>query len=313
MFIKSIKYTVYLGYIWLALFPLSSCQKKGTADKIKVDFSLREEIPHFAPDSQMPLAAAVSALISPQENFLFYNGIFEYVSEKIGRKIIYKQRKTYREVNDLLSRQDLDFAFIGAGAYVEAKKEFDAQILAVPQIGQKAESSGYIIVRKTSKLAEFEDLKDRSFAFTDPLSNTGCIYPTYLVKVLHQAPEKFFSRVIFTYAHDYSIQAVAGGIVDAAGVNSLIFDYIQKNHPEKTAAVKIIKKSMPFGMPPFVVNPKIDPNLKNSLQKILLDMGDDPEGRAVLLRLGIERFVPGNDGEYGFIRTMNNIISDRKS
>lgn len=313
MFIKSIKYIVFIGYSCLAVFPLASCQKRGPDDKFKVDFSRREEIPRLAPDSQMPLAAAVSALISPQENFFYYNRIFDYVSEKIGRKIIYKQRKTYREVNDLLSRQDLDFAFIGAGAYVEAKKEFDAQILAVPQIDQKAESYGYIIVRKTSNLAEIEDLKGRSFAFTDPLSNTGCIYPTYLVKVLRRTPEKFFSRVIFTYAHDYSIQAVAGGIVDAAGVNGLIFDYIQKIHPEKTAAVKIIKKSMPFGMPPVVVNPKIDPNLKNRLQKILLNMGDDAEGRAILLPLGIERFVQGNDDEYGFIRAMNSFISDKSS
>lgn len=313
MFIKTIKHIVYLGYIGLVVFTLPSCQKQGPADKIEVDFSLREEIPHLAPDSQMPLAAAVSALISPQENFFYYNRIFEYISEKLGRKIIYKQRKTYREVNDLLSRQDLDFAFIGAGAYVEAKKEFDAQILAVPQMGQKAESYGYIIVRKTSNLAEIEDLKGHSFAFTDPLSNTGCIYPTYLVQVLHQTPEKFFSRVIFTYANDYSIQAVAGGIVDAAGVNGLIFDYIQKKHPEKTIAVKIIKRSMPFGMPPVVVNSKIDPNLKNRLQKILLDMGDDAEGRAILLPLGIERFVQGDDNEYGFIRAMNSFISDKSS
>lgn len=313
MFIKLIKYIGCIGYIWLAVFPLSSCQKRGPDEKFKVDFSRREEIPYLAPDPQMPLTAAVSAMISPQENFFFYNRIFEYISKKIGRKIIYKQRKTYREVNDLLSRQDLDFAFIGASAYVEAKKEFDAQILAVPQIGQKTEYYGYIIVRKTSNLAEIEDLKGHSFAFTDPLSNTGCIYPTYLVKVLHQTPENFFSRVIFTYAHDYSIQAVVSGLVDAAGVNGLIFDYIQKIHPEKTAAVKIIKKSMPFGMPPVVVNPKIDPNLKDRLQKILLNMGDDAEGRAILFPLGIERFVPGNDGDYGFIRAMNNVISDKKS
>jgi len=312
MFIKMIKFIVYLGYIGLTVFTLSSCQKKGAADKIEVDFSLREEIPRRTPDSQTPLAAAVSAVISPQENFFFYNRIFDYVSKKIGRKIVYKQRKTYREVNDLLSRQDLDFAFICSGAYVEAKKEFDAQILAVPQIGQKTEYYGYIIVRKTSNLSEFEDLKDHSFAFTDPLSNTGCIYPAYLVKVLDPTGGKFFSRVIFTYAHDNSIQAVASGIVDAAGVSGLIFDYIQKIHPEKTAALKILKKSMPFGMPPVVVNPKIDPNLKTRLQKIFLDMGDDTEGRAILFPLGIERFVPGNDSEYGFIRAMNSFISDKK-
>jgi ABC-type phosphate/phosphonate transport system substrate-binding protein len=123
MFIKLIKYIGCIGYIWLAVFPLSSCQKRGPDNKFKVDFSRREEIPYLAPDPQRPLTAAVSAMISPQENFFFYNRIFEYISKKIGRKIIYKQRKTYREVNDQLSRQELDFAFIGASAYVEAKND----------------------------------------------------------------------------------------------------------------------------------------------------------------------------------------------
>ena len=119
-------------------------------------------------------------------------------------------------------------------------------------------------------------------------------------------------RISAPSARPIPIQAVVSGIVDGAGVNGLIFDYIQKIHPEKKAALKILKKSMPFGMPPVVVNPKIDPNLKTRLQKIFLDMGDDAEGRAILFPLGIERFVPGNDSEYGFIRAMNSFISDKK-
>src|SRR4030066_989571 len=155
MSIKSIVIVILVplsGFISVLAF--SSCQEKSHANKIKVDFSNREKVHSVVKNSKLPLVAAVSAITSPQENFSFYSKIFDYISKRIGRQIVFKQRKTYREINELLARRELDFSFICSGGYVEAKKDFDAQILAVPQIGQKTEYYGYIIVRKTSNLSE---------------------------------------------------------------------------------------------------------------------------------------------------------------
>ncbi len=115
----------------------SFCQKNSDDKKIKVDLSKREEIQSLPGETKGPLRVAVAAMISAEENFFHYNEIFDYVYRKIGRKIIFKQRKSYQEVNELLRLQELDFAFICSGAYVEAKEEFDAEILVVPLIKGK--------------------------------------------------------------------------------------------------------------------------------------------------------------------------------
>ena len=179
----------------------------------------------------------------------------------------------------------------------------------MPQIEGKTVYYAYIIVPADSGITNFEDIKGHSFAFTDPLSNSGYIYPAYIVKTLNQTEDQFFSNVVYTYAHDYFIQAVASRVVDAASVDSLIFDYINKTHPEKTASLRIIKKSVPFGMPPVVVHPELDPGLKATLQSILLNMGEDDGGREMLSHLGIDRFVLSDDAEYNFIRSMAAILS----
>lgn len=278
---------------------------------MKVDFSRKEGIHSLTDGAGLPLMAAVAAMISPLENFSYYNKIFNYISAQTGRKILFKQRKTYQEVNDLLRFQELDFAFICSGAYIEARRDFKAEILAVPQIKGKVNYFAYIIVRKDSGIENVAELKDRSFAFTDPLSNTGCLYPQYLVKKMDHSADMFFSNIVYTHAHDYSIQAVENKMADGASVDSLIFDYIKETHPERTAKLKIIKTSQPFGMPPVVIHPKIEPQLKREIRTALLNMSEEPEGREILSHLAIDRFVVCDDKEYDSIREMRAFIQER--
>lgn len=310
MNIKSINIVKYFLF-FLFILSIYSCQKSSHEEKVRVNFSLREEIHSLPGESERPLRAAVSAMISPEENFFYYNKIFDYIYRKTGRKIIFKQRKSYQEVNELLRLLELDFAFICSGAYVEAKEEFDAEILVVPLIKGKPNYYAYIIVRNDSNFARFEDLKGYDFAFTDPLSNTGCLYPRYLVKKMNLSEELFFSSVIYTYAHDYSIQAVENKIVDAASVDSLIFDYFKGSTLQKVANLKVIKKSEPFGIPPVVIHPKIESQLKRKLQSVFLSMSADPEGKKILSHLNIDRFVLGQDSEYDSIRKMKAFIQKK--
>lgn len=310
MNIKSTNKIIFLFFLIFILL-LFSCQKNSDEERIKVNFSNREDVYFETRLSKRPLRAAVSAMVSPEETFFYYTKIFDYISSETGKRVVFKQRKSYQEVNELLRHQELDFAFICSGAYVEAKKDFNAEILAIPQIKGKTNYHAYIIVHNDSNLERFEDLEGHSFAFTDPLSNTGCLYPKYLIKKMNQSEGKFFSHIIYTFAHDYSLQAVASKLVDGASVDSLIFDYIQMSSPQKVANVKIIKKSESFGMPPVVVHPKIEPDLKAKFRSVLLNMPTDPQGREILSHLAVDRFVLGQDRDYDSIREMKAFIQEK--
>jgi len=91
-----------------------------------------------------------------------------------------------------LRNKQVEFAFVCSGAYVVEKDFSDVKILAVPVCNGKTTYQAYIIVNKKSKIKTFEDLRDKSFAYTDNLSNTGRFYPLRRLKELNTTDELFF-------------------------------------------------------------------------------------------------------------------------
>jgi len=117
-------------------------------------------------------------------------------------------------------------------------------------------------------------------------------------------PKDFFQDILYTYAHDNSIQAVKRQLVDGAYVDSLVFDQLKKNNPSRVSGLIIIDRSPPFGIPPIVMHPDMDPNLKRKIQETMLYMDLNRKGKELLSFAGIDRFVIGRDKDYDSIREM---------
>ncbi len=196
-----------------------------------------------------------------------------------------------------------------SGPYVDAKEQFGAEILAVPVINGKAVYHSYVIVRRESPYRGFGDLRGRAFAFTDPLSNTGGLYPALLAARAGATPESYFSRTFFTGGHDNSIQAVADGLADAAAVDSIIWEALSMAPSGAASRTRVLLRSPPYGSPPVVAHPMLDPGIKKALRAALLGLHEDAEGRVLLQKIGIDRFTAGSDSNYDDIRRMKASLS----
>ncbi len=298
--IRKLSGGILLGCLIALIAGCENFSDKKSAEPIKIDFTVThsDTIARDNGDSIPPVHLAVAAMTSPKETLMYYEELVHYISKKLGRPVKIEQNKTYREVNNQLQQRHIDVAFICSGAFVEAQHRFPIEIIAIPVIEGQQVYHAYVIVHKSSPIWRFEELRGKSFAFTDPLSNTGYYYPLKRIKELRSTPSEFFSKTIFTHGHDFSIQAVARQIVDGASVDGLIFDYLKKFDPDKVKDLRIIEVSEDFGMPPVVVHRNLNPELKNSLRNILLNMHRDTEGKKILFRLMIDRFVPGGNSNY---------------
>ena len=256
-------------------------------------------------NEETAIKVAISAMISPKETFSLYEELLKYIEKKLGVSIKLKQRKSYQEVNNLLKEGNLDFAFICSGAYVVAKREFPLELLAAPLVNGKPFYQAYIIANKKSKIENFEDFKGKSFAFTDPLSNTGYKYALKLLDEQKYSTENFFNNTIFTYAHDYSIQAVARELVDGASIDGLVYEYLLENHPERVEEIKVISKSENFGIPPFVYTSKSDTQIIARVREILLNMHNNPDGKKILKKMKIDKFEIVSHSNYKSIEEFN--------
>lgn len=279
----------FLIIIFSFLF-FNGCTSNNDLPEVKVKSEEETQIENYLEEGKV-LSVAISTMLSPKETFSLYEELLKYIEEKAGYKIKLKQRRTYKEVNDLLKEGKLDFALVCTGAYLVAQKEFNLELLAAPVIEGKTFYQAYIIVNRNSSLVNFSDLRGKSFAFTDPLSNTGYSYVIKLLKDKNTAPEEFFNRTIFTYAHDNSIQAVSRNLVDGATVDGLVFDYLKEKTPERVEQLKVIHKSEWFGIPPFVYVPGRNDLLIKEIQKILIEMHLDETGKKILDDLSIDKFV----------------------
>ncbi len=252
---------------------------------------------------------AVGGMITPREGFGYYKQFLDYIGEKLGRGVDFVDRGNYAEINALVKSGKVDAAFVCGGPYVDGHEAFGMELLAAPQAYNGTVYYSYIIVSADSPLKSFQDLRGKSFAFTDSLSNSGALAPTYMLAKMGQTPKRFFSKVIYTGTHDKSIRSVAEKLVDGAAVDSLIWEYANRKNPEFTAKTKIIEKSPPYGIPPVVVRPGMDPRLKERLRDIFLNAHQDAKGREILNNMMIEKFVRIDDRAYDSIREMKSFLN----
>ncbi len=241
---------------------------------------------------------AVAAILSPQGTIQSYQPFLQVLAKKTGKHISLVQRKTYQEVNNLLSHNAVEVAFVCTGAYINQKESMT--LLAIPQINGKKTYRSLLIVPDSSPAKSFKDLRGKVFAFTDPLSNTGYRYPLELLKEIEETPERYFSRTIFTYSHDRSINSVIDGVAHGAAVDSIVYNFFKKRTPVIGTATKVIGSSRAYGMPPVVVPSATSEEQKRWLSEIFLQIHNDPEGQKALEIMGIDRFVKPDPELYNF-------------
>ena len=249
-------------------------------------------------EQKREIVFAISPMASPASTLSGYSDFIRYLSEKTGTKVILKQRRKYSEINSLLKTGEAQFALICTGAFLNGKSEFGLELLTVPVIHGTTSYNSYIIVNKKGKIEKFHQLREKVFAFTDPLSLTGRLYPLYLLQTIKAKPDDFFKKTFYTSSHEKSIESVANGLADGAAVDSLIFEDMKRAGNPAIEMIKIIKISPPYGIPPIVVSPLTEKSTKQMFLKILVGMADDYRGKKILKRLQIEKFVLPNPAIY---------------
>ena len=290
--------------LWLLLLIACATTDPNIPRVRLADVETDAPTPSAASVSDDVLRIAVAPVYSPRQSLALYQDLAVYLGEKLNRPAQLVQGKTYDEINNLVREGTVALAIVCTNAYLEGQETFGMQALVVPQVKGETVYYAYLIVPADSPARSLADLRGKTFAFTDPLSNSGRLVAVDQLLQAGTTPDAFFSRTIFTYSHDNSIKAVAENLVDGATVDNQVFDFLVAANSPLPGRTKIIARYGPFGSSPLVVNPNLNPNLKTQLRDILLAMDADDAGRAILAKLSIDRFVMPDDPAYDSVRAM---------
>ena len=253
----------------------------------------------------VPIRFGLTAVIVT-ENLRFLDEWSEYLEQKMDRKVEFVLRKSYREVMDLLESSGIDFAWICGYPFVQAREPEFLDLMVVPVYRGEPLYHSYIVVHHDSPYQNFSDLKGEIFAFSDPDSNSGFLYPLSLLAEKSEKPETFFRQTFFTFNHAETIQAVAEQVANGGAVDSYIWDYLAIFRPDITKKTRIIDKSPVFGFPPIVSRLELDPPTVRLMQETLKNMKNDIDGKILLERLKLDGFGEFPDSLFNDIRAMAN-------
>jgi phosphonate transport system substrate-binding protein len=286
---------------------VAACLLVGCAPRtaeVVIDLSDLEPVSVDQPTEIAPLRVAIANVISPIGTLDSYTPLLEYLSQELQRPVELVQGRTYAETNELVRRREVDLAFVCSSAYVAGHDAFDMQLLVAPRVHDETVYYSVLIVSADIPATSMDELRGAVFAFTDPMSNSGRLYPTYLVHELGETPSSFFDQTFFTYSHDDAIRAVTDGLADAAAVDSLVLDFTMARNPEIAEMIRVIHRSPPFGIPPIVVSAEIGSQLRAELLRTFLEMAEDPQGRLVLDELDIDEFTIIDGSAYRSVREL---------
>ena len=226
--------------------------------------------------------------------------VMEQLAAKTGMKVKPFVANDYNGVIEAMRSGKIDVAYFGPFSYVLASQLANAEAFAIP-VAKKSGKSSYqslIISRKDKGPATVAQLQGKTFAFVDPSSASGHLFPKAGLKGDGVDTDKYFSRVIFSGSHDASIMAVANGKVDAAAVADPIFQTaIAKGHV-KAEDFQVIWRSQPIPESPMAWRKNLDEATKKKVAAALAEIKGLPWGD----RGELNGFAPTNDQAYDVVR-----------
>jgi len=205
---------------------------------------------------------------------------------------------------EALRNGDADISFMGALPFVLAEAEIGAEPLLSEVYRGYPSYAGRIFVRRDSGIKTLADLRDRDIAFADPISESGYLYPLNLfVKeglfASARQAEGFFRRSFFAGGYQQAMQAMASGLVDAAGASQYA-DLLLT--PDQQSEVTWIAESEQIPSHVVIARKGLDTDLKARFTKAMLSL-NTPENSYLLAYLyGPDGYVVADPNAYEGVR-----------
>lgn len=178
-----------------------------------------------------------------------------------------------------------DIGALNPFGYVLAHQKCGVEVVAVSVRFGLPYYLSQISVRADAGITKIEDLRGKRFAFVDPASTSGYLFPAAMLKKLGYDPDKFFSQTVFAGSHNNVILAIYRGQVDGGATFQDARDNVRGQFPDVNDKVKVLAYSNPIPNDTWSLNAKLNAALKTKIKDRLLRIAATPEGRQALQTL----------------------------
>ncbi len=192
-------------------------------------------------------------------------------------------------------------------AYVYANERHGARPALIAVRKGQPFYQGQIVVRADSDIVTLDDLRGKRFAFVDPNSTSGNLYPRALLKSAGIDPDSHFKAVIYSGGHDTALIAVLQGSVDACACFVDVRERVKDVYPNVMLDTRVlaVTEKIP-GDPVVLAGEKYLSNdwAKKITDALLAVMHSDAGKKVIFEIYEIDDLIPASSRDFEVVRKM---------
>ena len=231
--------------------------------------------------------------------FKKYATLIHLLSKELDREIVFILTNTYEEMQEGYLSNEIDMGIINAYSFINIMGTPNLVPIAARVKAHKKNYRSLFIVRKNSDIRSVKDLENKSFAFGDPYSTSSFLVPMHQLHEAGISPETYFSKILVIPKQDSIIFSVLNRTVDGGAVASFI---LNEQDAELKDKFRVIYRSSPFPLGPFVVNTSIGQEIIEKTKNFLLNLDKTEEGRFALSEADLDPFAEVKKSDYDWLR-----------
>jgi len=236
-----------------------------------------------------------------------YEQIGKLLSAKINCDVRIYIATSYNAEIEAMRNGKLDAGEFGPLGYVLAHQVAKAEAVATfgNAEGKPDTYWASIVTWPGSGITTVAEIRGHSFAFADPASTSGHLFPAYGLRKAGLDPDKDI-RGVFAGSHTASFEALYNHKVDAGELNSEQLESAKQRGHYKDGDVVFLWKSDPIPIDPITVRGDLPAGFKARLAAALqdIDLSTLPEADRKVIGVHGMRTVAQTDASFNGIRDL---------
>ncbi|WP_206951781.1 phosphate/phosphite/phosphonate ABC transporter substrate-binding protein [Trinickia acidisoli] len=247
---------------------------------------------------------------SAQRLLPVYKDLSDLIGKKLGCKVELYVATSYNAEIEAMRNDKLEIGEFGPLGYVLAHQVAHAQAVATfaGENGTPATYTASIVTWPGSGVKTIADIKGQSFAYSDPSSTSGHLFPAYGLSKNGIDPDHGV-KALYAGSHTASFEALRNHKVQAGELNSEEIASAKLHNEFDASAYVTLWQSQPIPLDPLAVRGDLPADFKDRLTKVLssLDLHALPEADQKFLAANENpalKTVPQTDAAYDQIRDL---------
>jgi phosphonate transport system substrate-binding protein len=235
--------------------------------------------------------------------------IGQFLKKETGLHFETSVATSYAAVIEAMGAGKVDVGWLATFSYVLAHEKYGVELLLVVQRFGSPFYRGQIMVRADSGIQDLAGLRGKSFAFVDPASTSGHLYPKTLLLSLGFDPEHFFKKSIFAGSHNAVVLSIYKGEVDGGAAYDGSRSAVATIFPDIFDKVKIIAYTKEIPNDTVSVRRELSEDLKLQIREGLKKVSHSSKGSKILKKIyGISGFAD-LDGLFDPVREAGDLLN----